>query len=74
MAISKNELISKFSESTGVEKARELVELSAQQAGYANKAEYSKEEVIAMMGFLKDQGSMVKILANFLIAEMQMSG
>jgi hypothetical protein len=62
-------LIRKFSETLGVEKARELIDQVLLQEGLGGKNVFYKEDVLRISKAIKLKGGFVSIIANCLAVE-----
>jgi diphthamide synthase (EF-2-diphthine--ammonia ligase) len=65
----KKELIFKFSEALGQEKAASLIEETLQLAQMTGKIQFEKEDVIALAHRLKEKGGFIAIMAGCLASE-----
>ena len=68
--ITREELIQKFSEALGNEKATALVDEAVSQAKLAKKAAYDKDEILQIVKSLKVHGGFISILASCLASEV----
>lgn len=71
------DLVEKFSQSVGREKAEELIEDAVTDSGAGKKNAYSKDEVLDIADAIKeldDSTTYVKIAANTLKAQIRTSG
>lgn len=66
---SKKDLVHKFSEALGQEKAASLIEEAIAESQLRGKTAFEKDEVIALAGFLKKKGGFIGIMASCLASE-----
>jgi hypothetical protein len=65
----KKELIHKFSEALGLEKATHLIDETVAQAQMTDRATFDKDDVIVLSKLLKEKGGFIAIMASCLASE-----
>jgi len=68
-SLSKADLIDRYSEALGVEKATALIEEAIRAKQLSDSDKYGREEVMALAEYLKQKGGFIKILANCLASD-----
>ncbi|MBN1594313.1 hypothetical protein JW933_00155 [candidate division FCPU426 bacterium] len=67
--MTKSEMINKFSETVGMEKATDLFEETCHTAGLENRQEFNKSEALKILDMLRQKGGMIGIIAGFMASE-----
>ncbi len=63
MSITQKELVDAFAPSTGIEKARAIIDDAVKELHMAARHEYTLEESLEICNLLKKHGSIIKIVA-----------
>ena len=70
--ISKEDLIGRFADTVGVDKARDLVEEALTVLEFTGKNSFTKQEALEICETIKEKGGMIGITAGFIKAEIQL--
>lgn len=73
-AYTKKELIEKFAQSLGIEKATTLIEETLRKVNLQQRSTFGKEDLIQISRVLKGAGGFVSILASCLASEAYRMG
>ncbi len=71
-AISKEDLIGRFADTVGVEKAQDLIDESLAILEFAEKDFFTKKKALEICEVIKEKGGMIGITAGFIKAEIQL--
>ncbi len=73
--LAKSEIIDKFSETVGIEKATDLIEETIRSLDLGTKSGFNKMEALKILEILRQKGGMIGIIAGFMASEVHlMSG
>jgi len=67
--LAKSEIIHKFAETVGIEKAADLIEETCHSVGLTDKVEFNKSEALKLLEILRQKGGMISIIAGFMASE-----
>jgi hypothetical protein len=70
--MSRDDIIRRFAESLGQEKATELVDQALQGLGLAQKSLFNKPELLQVAEHLKRKGGLIGITAHFWASELHL--
>ncbi len=68
--MSRDDIIRRFAESLGQEKATELVDQALQGLGLSQKSLFSKSELLQTAKYLQNRGGLIGITASFWASEL----
>lgn len=70
--ISKEDLIGRFADTMGVEKAQDLIDETLAVLEFAEKDFFAKKRALEICEAVKEKGGMIGITAGFIKAEIQL--
>ena len=70
--LGKHELVSKFAETVGMEKATDLIAETCQAVGLTGKESFNKSEALKLLDVLRQKGGMISIIAGFMASEVHL--
>jgi outer membrane receptor for monomeric catechols len=67
--LAKIEIINKFAETVGMEKATDLIAETCQTVALVDKERFNKAEALKLLDVLRQKGGMIGIIAGFMASE-----
>ncbi|KAF5434805.1 PAS domain-containing protein, partial [Candidatus Methanophagaceae archaeon] len=71
MKINKNDLISTYAQSVGIEAAKELITKKIDAAALTDKERYTKEEIARICSELAKEGGLIRIIAQTFLVQLE---
>lgn len=67
--LDKSDIVNKFAETVGIDKATDLIEETVEALDLGAKTQFEKAEALQILDTLRQKGGMIGIIAGFLASE-----